>query len=65
MDLNNPANWNPPDYNAVNVWLCGRCSTELLASNNCLTCEVCGSRYELDTGTPLHLVDAVPPTRED
>lgn len=52
-----PNTWGSRDYNAIHAWLCGRCGTELQPGTECLECETCGSRYEHDTGVPLHLVD--------
>lgn len=47
--------WAPPGTPAVHVWLCGRCSTELAADDHhCTnTCEVCGARYDTETGAYL------------
>lgn len=46
-----PGDWFPAGSPAFQIWLCGRCNTELHAERSGLSCPTCGSLYtDTDTG---------------
>lgn len=48
--IHDAGTWFPAGTPAVQVWMCGRCCTELVAGDDVHYCEVCGARYHGDTG---------------
>lgn len=51
-DLHDHTTWMPLGTPAVPVWLCGQCMAEL-TNDDPRECEVCGCRYDVESGAFL------------
>jgi len=61
MNLDNPAaiDYDSTPQPAYQVWLCGRCDSELVEKRRELVCETCGARFVPGTAGSAAFIDDV------